>query len=155
MGKQKVSVLEENSTGRNQQFKDNDTGKIMSASEFVEEIRNGNYPDYHIRNINGIDTPVSNPDSTTDNNLDLDEKLENKEFNIIINGRSKTIIGKEASFLQIVECANINHSITSNTIFTITYKRGTGNKPEGSMVEGDLVKIKEGMIFNVSATDKS
>ncbi|KAB7890368.1 hypothetical protein GBG19_03445 [Poseidonibacter ostreae] len=74
---------------------------------------------------------------------------------MIINGRSKTIIGKEASFLQIVECANINHSITSNTIFTITYKRGTGNKPEGSIVEGDLVKIKEGMIFNVSATDKS
>ena len=28
-------------------------------------------------------------------------------------------------------------------------------KPEGTLVEGDDVKIKDGMIFNVTATDKS
>ena len=39
--------------------------------------------------------------------------------------------------------------------FTITYRRGQGNKPEGTLDEGDTVKLKEGMIFNVTATDKS
>lgn len=35
------------------------------------------------------------------------------------------------------------------------YRRGEGNKPEGSLVQGETVKIKDGMIFNVTATDKS
>jgi hypothetical protein len=39
--------------------------------------------------------------------------------------------------------------------FTITYRRGQGNKPEGTLDDGDTVKLKEGMIFNVTATDKS
>jgi Multiubiquitin len=40
-------------------------------------------------------------------------------------------------------------------MFTVTYRRGEGNKPEGTLVEGETVKVKEGMIFNVTATDKS
>jgi len=32
---------------------------------------------------------------------------------------------------------------------------GHGSKPEGTLVEGDTVKVKEGMIFNVARTDKS
>lgn len=40
-------------------------------------------------------------------------------------------------------------------VYTITYRRGHGNKPEGTLVEGESVKVKDGMIFNVTATDKS
>jgi len=39
--------------------------------------------------------------------------------------------------------------------FTITYRKGHGNKPDGNLAEGELVKVKDGMIFNVTATDKS
>lgn len=42
-----------------------------------------------------------------------------------------------------------------NIVFTITYRRGHGDKPEGTLVEGGTVRIKDGMIFNVTATDKS
>jgi hypothetical protein len=42
-----------------------------------------------------------------------------------------------------------------NTIYTLTYKRGHGNKPEGTLVSGETVKVKEGMVFNVTRTDKS
>ena len=42
-----------------------------------------------------------------------------------------------------------------NIIFTITFKRGHGDKPEGILVEGDTVKLKDGMIFNVTRTDNS
>ncbi len=32
---------------------------------------------------------------------------------------------------------------------------GNGNKPEGSIVAGETVKLKEGMIFDVRSTDRS
>jgi hypothetical protein len=43
----------------------------------------------------------------------------------------------------------------ANTIYTITYRRGHGQKPEGTLVDGQSVKLKDGMIFNVTPTDKS
>ena len=69
MGRQRVSVTRESNTGRNQRFHDNYRGTDMTRSQFVREINNGNYENYHVRNINGIPTPVSNPDSTRNNNL--------------------------------------------------------------------------------------
>ncbi len=69
MGRQRVSVTRESNTGRNLGFHDNYKGTDMTRGQFVREINNGNYENYHVRNINGIPTPVSNPDSTRNNNL--------------------------------------------------------------------------------------
>ena len=66
----RISVIKENDSGRNESFKDNFKNKTMSRAEFVKEIKKGNYPDYHIRKINNVLTPVSNPDKTRNNNLD-------------------------------------------------------------------------------------
>lgn len=41
----------------------------MTRSQFVRQIQQGNYQNYHVRTINGIATPVSNPDGKTNNNL--------------------------------------------------------------------------------------
>lgn len=65
----RVTVTQENSTGRNERFHDNFTGQDMTRNQFVKAINNGNYDNYHVRNINGVSTPVSNPDSTRNNNL--------------------------------------------------------------------------------------
>lgn len=65
----RISVTSENSTGRNMTFHDNYTGADMTRAQFVSQINNGNYENYHVRNINGVDTPVSNPDSSSRNNL--------------------------------------------------------------------------------------
>lgn len=69
IARKRVSVTQENDTGRNIKFKDNYNGNSMTAKQFVNEIKAGNYENYHIRNIKGVDTPVSNPDKTKDNNL--------------------------------------------------------------------------------------
>ena len=66
----RIKVTQEEDSGRNTNFHDNFTGNDMTRQEFVNEIKNGNYPNYHIRNINGIETPVSNPDPNRNNNLD-------------------------------------------------------------------------------------
>lgn len=66
----RVKVTTESDTGRNTKFHDNFTGADMTRYQFVNQIKQGNYDNYHIRNINGVDTPVSNPDKNTNNNLD-------------------------------------------------------------------------------------
>lgn len=65
----RVKATSETDTGRNTHFHDNFTGADMTRAEFVREIRNGNYENYHVRNINGVPTPVSNPDPSRNNNL--------------------------------------------------------------------------------------
>ena len=66
----RVTVTRESSSGRNLNFVDDSTGKQMTRAQFVKEIHAGNYSDYHVRKINGIATPVSNPDGSSRNNLD-------------------------------------------------------------------------------------
>jgi len=66
----RITVTKESGSGRNLKFHDTKNHKNMTRGEFVKQIEKGSYPKYHIRKINNIKTPVSNPDSTTNNNLD-------------------------------------------------------------------------------------
>jgi Multiubiquitin len=84
----------------------------------------------------------------------IEELHHNHEFSIIVNGRQKHVTGKEISFIQVVQLAFENATINENVAYTVTYKKGEKNK-EGSMVNGDIVKLHDGMIFNVSATNQS
>ena len=65
----RVTVTNQTSSGRNIKFHDNYTGKDMTRSQLVNQIKQGNHDNYHIRTINGIETPVSNPDNSSNNNL--------------------------------------------------------------------------------------
>jgi hypothetical protein len=77
-----------------------------------------------------------------------------KNITIVVNGRSKEVAKEDITFSEIVALAD--GLLTGPFIvYTITYRRGHGNKPEGTLVEGESVKAKDGMIFNVTATDKS
>lgn len=81
--------------------------------------------------------------------------MDNKETTIIINGRQFQVPGKEISFSQVVALAFPTPPTGQNIMFSVTYRRGHGDKPEGTLVEGQSTKLKEGMIFNVTSTDKS
>ncbi len=78
-----------------------------------------------------------------------------KDVTIIVNGQQRTVRKEELSFAEVVALAFDNPPTGPNVIFTITYRRGQGDKPEGTLVAGGTVKVKEGMIFNVTATDQS
>ena len=75
-----------------------------------------------------------------------------KSYEIIVNGR-KHEVGAEITFEEVVKLAY--GATTSNQTFTVTYRRGQGNKPQSSLRDGESTKVKEGMIFNVTATTKS
>ena len=74
---------------------------------------------------------------------------------IVVNGTEKTVYQDELSFDDLVKLAFDPVPTGPNVGFTITYRRGHGDKPEGSLEPGQSVKIKDGMIFNVTPTDRS
>lgn len=80
---------------------------------------------------------------------------QDKGFSIIINGREKTVEKEELTFDEVVALAFDDPPTGEFICFTITYRRAGGRKPEGTLVEGKSVKVKDGTIFNVTATDKS
>lgn len=83
------------------------------------------------------------------------DRNRDKDLTIVVNGREKVVSSKELTFDQVVALAFENPPTGPYIVFTITYRRGLGDKPEGSLVEGGPVRVKNGMIFNVTATDKS
>ena len=70
MVRKRVSVTSESDSGRNERFHDNYTGADMTRAQFVRQIQGGAYENYHVREINGVKTPVSNPDGKEGSNLD-------------------------------------------------------------------------------------
>jgi len=86
---------------------------------------------------------------------DLTER-HHRDFTIIVNGERKQVGSHELSFEEVVSLAyNGNPPVGPNWVFTVTYRRAEGKKHEGTLVKGQMVKIKEGTIFDVTATDKS
>jgi hypothetical protein len=77
-----------------------------------------------------------------------------KEFTIKVNSRTKIVTSKELTFAQVLALVD-NLLQGENVVYSVTYQRGEGNKPDGMLVEGQILKVKEGMIIDVTATDKS
>lgn len=84
-----------------------------------------------------------------------ERKVGSKEHTIIVNGRKKEVTTEELSFDQLVALAFNPVPTGPNILFTITYENGPRENPEGSLLAGGTIEIKEGMIFNVFQTDKS
>ncbi len=74
---------------------------------------------------------------------------------VIVNAREKAWNNNTISFNDIVKLAYGEVSTNPNVIYTINYKRGVPSKPEGSMVKGEVISVKNKMIFNVTQTNKS
>jgi hypothetical protein len=64
-----VIVLVQEKKGRNVLFFDTVKRKILDASQFVALIEAGQYRGYAVKMVNGVPTPVSNPDGRGTNNL--------------------------------------------------------------------------------------
>lgn len=74
---------------------------------------------------------------------------------LIVNGRPKPWEEREITFEQVVVLAFGTYDPNPNKVYTVTFDRGPHQNPEGSMVKGDKVLVKNKMIFNVTCTDKS
>ena len=85
----------------------------------------------------------------------LSRPAANQTITIIVNTRPKTVSVRRLTFSELVALAFETPPTGENVSFTVSYRKGPKRRTEGSLLEGDSIRIKEGMVFNVSATDKS
>ncbi|WP_323799135.1 multiubiquitin domain-containing protein [Parasphingorhabdus sp.] len=74
---------------------------------------------------------------------------------IKLNGRWREVPPGQISYETLVDLADLTVQAGPNIYYTVTYRKGPRRNPEGSMQPGESVQIKNGMVFNVRATDKS
>lgn len=84
-----------------------------------------------------------------------DDKAKGHTVTIIVNAQEFEVSKGDLSFDEVVNLAFPGGPRGGNWVYTVTYRRGHGQKPEGSLVPGGEVKVKDRMIFNVTQTDKS
>jgi hypothetical protein len=78
-----------------------------------------------------------------------------KKTTIVVNGREKTVEGKEISYEQVVPLGLDPVPSGPNVVITVTYSDARGPQHTGMLTPGHSVEIKNGTRFNVKATDKS
>ncbi len=78
-----------------------------------------------------------------------------KAVMIVVNGQEHEFTKTDITYDEVVALAFPNPPTGPYIEISVTYRRGHGQKPEGTLIPGGEVKVKDGMIFNVTATDKS
>jgi hypothetical protein len=112
------------------------------------------------REIGGDKEDPAVPDDQETIHLKQDEHFHSgptrpKKFVIVVNGQQKTVTTTTVTFEEIVKLAFPNPPTGQNILFTVGYEDGPHANPAGSLLAGGKVKVKDGMIFNVTPTDKS
>jgi len=83
------------------------------------------------------------------------EDSKKKSYKLIVNAQEKSWDDDDISYKQVVKLAFGDVVDGPNVIYTVTYSKGPKENREGSLVRGRKVFVKNGMIFNVTKTDKS
>ena len=82
-------------------------------------------------------------------------KETNHEITIIVNGSPKTWSKKQITFVEVITLAFGNYIDKPTMVYTMAYEDGPKQNPEGSMIKGSVVFVKDKMIFHATQTDKS
>jgi hypothetical protein len=86
---------------------------------------------------------------------DQDRREQPKVTVLIVNARPKSWDEKHITFRQVVVLAYGQFEDNPVIEYTVAYSNGPRPNERGSMVDGDKVKVQDGMNFNVTRTDKS
>ena len=120
-------------------------GRVLSGRELYREVTGDRE-----------DPPIENDSEVT--HLKEDEHFHSgplQALTIIVNGRKREVSTRTLSFDQIVALAFSPVPVGLTVLFTITYRRGPLENPEGTLTEGASVKVRKGMIFDVTETNRS
>ena len=76
---------------------------------------------------------------------------------IIVNGADKVLPAgtKQLSYNEVVKLAYPNYSDAPNIVYTVVFSNGPIENKKGTLVKGDTVCVRKGMIFNVGKSNKS
>ena len=108
------------------------------------------------RELGGDHEDVLVPRDATPVNLILNEHFySQKTFRLIVNLEEKFVVKKKQGFDDIVKLAYPAPPPGPTPDYTVGYRKGPTANPKGSLVQGQVVKVKDGMIFDVTPSDKS
>ena len=86
----------------------------------------------------------------------MSAEAKDRNFRIIINGRPTDVEGEIEPYESIVNLAfDGNPPQGPNVRIVVTYSKGPKDNREGGLTAGNSVTIKNEMVFNVKATDRS
>lgn len=76
---------------------------------------------------------------------------------VVINGRQVLLERPEVTFEDLVGLAFPGTDLVSasSRALTVTYRQGPPDRPEGSLLSQEAIRVRRGEVFNVSATNKS
>ena len=77
------------------------------------------------------------------------------EVTIFVNGRRRSVAAGMLSYEQVVALAFDPVPTGPDIVFSVTYRRGPRANPEGDVSPGGTVELKNGMVFNVTPTNRS
>lgn len=83
------------------------------------------------------------------------KKEEKKIVNIVVNGTPHEVEKDEISYNEVVTLGFPDFPQHPERIYSVTYQRGHGDKPEGILSPGAMVKVKDGMTFKIKHTGES
>lgn len=121
---------------------------LLGIPDGVELVRDFESP---------IDEPIEEGERVNfkDGPVFIARKTEGREITIIVRGRPRKVSGRRISFDEVVALAYTPVRTEPFIVYTVSYSRGPKANPEGDLFRGQTVKIKEGMVFCVTETDKS
>lgn len=82
-------------------------------------------------------------------------KTHDKSSLIIVNATEHEWTKKEITFEEVIVLAYASYNSSGDIAYTVTYFKGPNTHHEGSLVKGQSAHVKDGMIFNVTQTNKS
>ena len=74
---------------------------------------------------------------------------------IVVEGTEHEWPKGDISYAEVVTLEVPDYAQHPEITYSVRYKRGHGTKPEGTLAPGASVKVKDGMVFNVSETGQS
>jgi hypothetical protein len=80
---------------------------------------------------------------------------EPQSITIIVEGTPHEWSKPSITYVEVVTLFDPTYPQHPDTTYSVTYKRGPAHKPEGILVPGASVKVKDKMVFNVSSTGQS
>lgn len=80
--------------------------------------------------------------------------MNDKQVTIYVNGAPFPWPKGDISYADVAKLAYPD-TYDPNTTYTIKYRKGHGEKPEGTLAKGETIKAKDGMIFTAKDTGES
>jgi Multiubiquitin len=88
-------------------------------------------------------------------NNEQQQEKQTKQVTVIFNTRPKLINKERISFDEVIAYSFDTPPSGDGVQFTVQYTHGHVDKPKGTLVEGESVKVKDGMEFDVTPTNRS